>query len=347
MEKIVVVSILLMWFVNADAQVCTPDPQYAGISGIHPDSTTGIPVGYAGVSYNQVFNYVVPADTIIDYPGLGIILAQFDSIVLTDITDLPPGFTYVCNPNGCSFPGNSQGCIVIQGNPGTSDIGTYPIVLVFTASIYHVSIGHVTTDSHIIDDYPIVITASQCAAGFTLYPDTAIQHNWFAVSSSSGTPPLTYNWNWGDGNSSTGSNPSHIYNTPGYYNICVTVVDSNACSFTYCDSSTYVYKTDAEMISVTIVDALPNGIEETWKSSVKNYPNPTNGIMTIESQTPKGIYQLQDLTGKHLLSGTITATRFSLDISTLSKGIYLLSVFDAVPAGRQGEQVAHRKIVKE
>ncbi len=82
------------------------------------------------------------------------------------------------------------------------------------------------------------------------------------------------------------------------------------------------------------------GIKELLQTNIIIYPNPTSGFFTIELPTATGIYQLQDLTGKQLLSGTITATKFGLDISALSKGIYLLSVFD-------GEQVAHKKIVKE
>ncbi len=179
-----------------------------------------------------------------------------------------------------------------------------------------------------------------CSASFTLYPDTAIEHNWFLLATGSGEEPITYFWEWGDGTTSTGSNPSHTYTVPGYYNICMSITDSTGCSDTYCDSSTYVFKTDAEMISVNVINQFNVGIEEVENNFINIYPNPTTGLLNIETAIEKGIYQLQDLTGKQLLSGSITATRFSLDISTLSKGIYLLSVFD-------GEQVAHKKIVKE
>jgi len=70
------------------------------------------------------------------------------------------------------------------------------------------------------------------------------------------------------------------------------------------------------------------------------YPNPASDKLTIETSSSGSIYQLQDITGKQLMQGNISAAKFNLDISALSKGIYLLRIFD-------GDRVAHRKIVKE
>jgi len=178
-----------------------------------------------------------------------------------------------------------------------------------------------------------------CSADFTLYPDTVLDHNWFLIAEVNGAQPISYFWEWGDGATSTGSNPSHTYNVPGYYNICLTITDANNCSSTYCDSSTYVYKTD-EIITISVVDQIPNGIEETENSFVKVYPNPASSSITIETGQGKGIYQLQDVSGKIILQGSINAARYTLDISILAKGIYVLSITN-------GDKQAHKKIVKE
>lgn len=37
--------------------------------------------------------------------------------------------------------------------------------------------------------------------------------------------PITYSWDFGDGNSGTGATPSHTYTDPGIYDVCLTVSD--------------------------------------------------------------------------------------------------------------------------
>jgi PKD repeat protein len=45
----------------------------------------------------------------------------------------------------------------------------------------------------------------------------------------------TYSWDFGDGETSAEQNPSHIYATPGTYNVCLTITAHNpSCSATYC-----------------------------------------------------------------------------------------------------------------
>ena len=113
-----------------------------------------------------------------------------------------------------------------------------------------------------------------------------------------------------------------------------TIIENRAwVIFNYGDS----IATNIVSNKIVATDSYP---ENNLTDKLRIYPNPTTNILTIETQTSKGIYQLQDVTGKVLLTGSVTATRFNLDISALSKGIYLLSLVD-------GEQQVHRKIIKE
>ncbi len=48
----------------------------------------------------------------------------------------------------------------------------------------------------------------------------------FAGSATGGCPDYTYAWNFGDGNTSSEKNPSHIYQTEGNYSASFTVMDS-------------------------------------------------------------------------------------------------------------------------
>ncbi|MCH8317954.1 MAG: hypothetical protein IIA88_05570, partial [Bacteroidetes bacterium] len=95
-------------FQVANAQVCVPDPQFTQ-PGIYPDTVTGFADGCAGKPYEQLITNVVPADTFVDPPGVFVII---DSVVLSSVAGLPPGFTYQCEPASCSWPGGSTGCVI-------------------------------------------------------------------------------------------------------------------------------------------------------------------------------------------------------------------------------------------
>jgi hypothetical protein len=77
---------------------------------------------------------------------------------------------------------------------------------------------------------------------------------------------------------------------------------------------------------------------------LKIYPNPTNSSITGEWQPAVSGGQLTanlyDVDGKLLLKHTTNQTKFSLDISALSSGIYFIKITD-------GEQVVNRKIIKK
>lgn len=140
-------------------QACTPDPQYTNPDtqrGVYPDSATNFGPAYAGTPYMQLVTVVVPPDTAVAPPPFPAI--PFDSIVLVNVTGLPNGFTYACwnnspNPNRCSWPGNTIGCMQIDGNPTIADTGTY--MLDFTIDAYVG--GSTAAQTFNIDYYKIVV----------------------------------------------------------------------------------------------------------------------------------------------------------------------------------------------
>jgi hypothetical protein len=64
------------------------------------------------------------------------------------------------------------------------------------------------------------------------------------------------------------------------------------------------------------------------QTGARIYPNPTNGLMTIELQGKAG-YRLQDATGKTLSTGTVSG-KGTIDMTTLPGGMYMLWVEDEV-----------------
>ena len=73
-----------------------------------------------------------------------------------------------------------------------------------------------------------------------------------------------------------------------------------------------------------------NGLDEYKTNVVKVYPNPTNGILYVQTDAPslsaEQEYHIINLIGQNLLQGTITAETQQIDISRLPAGMYFISV---------------------
>lgn len=76
-------------------------------------------------------------------------------------------------------------------------------------------------------------SSGQCQADFLVDPVAC--PTIFFVDQSSGAIN-SWSWDFGDGNSSIMSNPTHVYARNGHYNVCLSVQDTGGCASTYCDS---------------------------------------------------------------------------------------------------------------
>lgn len=168
---------------------------------------------------------------------------------------------------------------------------------------------------------------SPCSAYFVLFPDLNTPHNWYAINQATGAQPLTYLWNWGDGSTSAGAYPTHVYNTAGYYDVCLSITDSNGCAATYCDSAVYLYKTD-EMITVNVVSEIPNGILEAQDlKGVLLYPNPAGDVLNVSfkgEQIDK--VRIFGTDGKLLLE-TNYPDGNRVDVKNFPSGVYVAEVY--------------------
>lgn len=127
-------------------------------------------------------------------------------------------------------------------------------------------------------------------------------------------------WNFGDGNSSTETNPLHTYSSTGSYT--VTLI-ANRCG--QADTST----------QIVLVDGL-SSIEETDASKMDVFPNPSSGMVYFSM--PCNI-QLHDLTGKLVEQRTLVN---SINITEVKSGIYFISFID-----NDGRVFQKEKIIKQ
>ena len=176
-------------------------------------------------------------------------------------------------------------------------------------------------------DSATIRTAPLLTATFTLVADTSQAHHWFLVYSENFTPS-NYAWNWGDGSSSTGPNPSHTYTDSGYYHICMALSDTFGCTISYCDSSTYLRGQQQLIISVNAIAQTTTGINDISNSAVTNvYPNPAvNTLHIITSMQGIITYQLYNTFGQLLSQKEAFVNDADIDMQNLIPGIYIIKL---------------------
>ncbi len=92
-----------------------------------------------------------------------------------------------------------------------------------------------------INDFKISSTGAGAVADSSfrkgLYPFIAGDKSPYSVefASSYNRPAAGFQWDFGDGNTSTQANPTHTYVKSGTYNVCLTVTGVNSCVSTICN----------------------------------------------------------------------------------------------------------------
>jgi hypothetical protein len=155
MKKILLTLTLALAFVGANAQ-CTPDPQFT-LAGIYPDSSTGMPDAIVGQPYNEIITIIVSTDTTVDVFGQSISVT-IQQIELTDVTNLPPSFSYDCLAPNCTFSGGTTTCAILSSaSPTASEIGLYQIFM-YTTTTVDAGLFGIQTQNDTIDYYYINVT---------------------------------------------------------------------------------------------------------------------------------------------------------------------------------------------
>ncbi len=197
-----------------------------------------------------------------------------------------------------------------------------------------------------------------CQAEYIVDTINSYQGNVFIWNTS--TPSNTsaihansYQWDFGDGNTSNQPFPVHTYPNPGMYGVCLTItsVDSanNFCTDTYCDTlgvdslGNLIYKNSAGF-TLNVLDPNAIGLEEKLVQEFSVYPNPAEDMVTLawdELVSGELNWQITDLKGAILMRGTQDQTNkkeMQLDVSRLKAGVYILS------ASHKNSPAAHHKL---
>ena len=117
------------------------------------------------------------------------------------------------------------------------------------------------------------------------------------------------NYYWSTGSGLPNITPwASDFGPPGRYRIWLRSYNSLGCS----TFDTMYIRTDAY-----------TDIEQVTKGQLIIYPNPAEHVLRIES-TQAAAYRLMDIEGRELMKGELETGTTTIDISSLSKGIYLI-----------------------
>ncbi|MBI1228398.1 MAG: PKD domain-containing protein [Bacteroidetes bacterium] len=190
----------------------------------------------------------------------------------TDLTTNSPVAWSWTFPGGSPSSSTQQNPTVIYANPGT-----YNVTLVATNLV---GSNSVTKTGYITVLASPVASFTWTQAGLTLI---------FTNTSSNGT---TYLWDFGDGNTSTQTNPTHTYAVDGFYDVTLSV--TNACGTVSTLTSIPVFvaptadftgtpSSGCAPLTVSFVDlSSPNTTSWSW-----NFPggNPTSSLQQFPTVT--------------------------------------------------------------
>lgn len=142
-------------------------------------------------------------------------------------------------------------------------------------------------------------------ASFTYTQDTTGE---VSFSFTGSTDYNSIDWEFGDSNSTTDTNPTHSYTLGSEYWACVTVY--NDCGYdSFCTS----------------IDASTLGVDALDPSQFRFYPNPVQDILNIKVTEPLQ-YIVYSLEGRLIQEGRLQENTNTLNLSQLPVGVYMLKL---------------------
>jgi len=204
---------------------------------------------------------------------------------------------------------------------------TYNLSAYNNSSIY-LAIQCVSNDAYVFGIDDIVITTSPGVtapvANFSGTPTSGCANLSVHFTDASTNSPTSWLWTCPGGTpaSSTQQNPTIIYNTAGTYN--VTLKATNAGGNNTYTRTNYIVANDC------------SDVEDDIASQVSIYPNPTDGIININIPESRATVKISNVIGKEVKVLKLNSTENSIDLSSLSPGMYFVEV-----------QLADRKFVSK
>jgi PKD repeat protein len=154
---------------------------------------------------------------------------------------------------------------------------------------------------------PVVATVTLVPTADYSYSTASYQANFTDLS----LDASSYSWDFGDGNTSTQTNPSHTYASTGTYNVKQAVTN-------VCGEDSIVKQV---LISLASIDDEDN--------QIIIYPNPASSILYIENNAKDVINNISifDISGREIYQETIKKEEnIQIDVSSYKQGVYFIKI---------------------
>lgn len=260
--------------------------------------------------------------------GLTSIATDSDGQLLENPTQPPvagfsPAVTTICEGDSIQLINNSQNATnylwSVAGGVISDNTANNPHVTFSSTGTYNVTLVASGPGGSDQSSQNIAITVtSGPGAMATPSADTVYLPNAVVSFSNSSSNATSYEWDFGDGNTSTDENPWNNYGAVGEYDVTL-IATTNGCA------------NDTTTMTITVMDNIA-GLDMSAFELINIYPNPFKDIITISGLTGLGgdlRIELFDMTGRQVLSSVSTGNTDIVtinDISHLSNGIYQLVI---------------------
>lgn len=174
---------------------------------------------------------------------------------------------------------------------------------------------------------------------------------WVVNLSTPNTAAEQFTWDFGDGAGSTETYPTHVYDGPGPWLLCLSIT-SDGCTDSFCDTVSVdadgflngMLEDEEQLVrghdrasggfTLNVINALAMGVEEVpLRSDLRLWPNPVQDELQISFTGQAGgtvPVAVIDHTGRTVLAAapatTAGAMTLRLSTATLAPGLYLMRI---------------------
>ena len=120
------------------------------------------------------------------------------------------------------------------------------------------------------------------------------------------------------------------YTDSGFYNICLSITDSDGCSGTFCYNDFHILRTTNYMIYVNVIPPVITGVNEPNlpDEGITIYPNPAKDELIVNSSNlpANKIITIYDVLGKIIYTVKTNSKQETINCKPFPSGIYILQM---------------------